>query len=126
MRVLKLRFESICNPKYLYSVTTCNLSPDVKISGFIFILFFEKNMVTVLDMFNSRQDCSSQVEISDMASVSFEATSSVDFPWAKITVSSAYIKVSQFLHTDGKSLMYKLKRTGPIIEPCGTPVDNSN
>lgn len=33
--------------------------------------------------------------------------------------------MSQFLHKDGNSLMYKLKRIGPKIEPCGTPVDNS-
>ncbi|KAL7374474.1 hypothetical protein ABVT39_001369 [Epinephelus coioides] len=44
MWVLKLRFESMCSPRYLYSVTTCTLSPETKTSGitFMFVFFLEE------------------------------------------------------------------------------------
>ena len=37
-------------------------------------------------------------------------------------VSSAYITYLNVLLDFGKSFMYITKRSGPIVEPCGTPV----
>ena len=37
-------------------------------------------------------------------------------------VSSAYITYLNVLLDFGRSLMYITKRSGPIMEPCGTPV----
>ena len=37
-------------------------------------------------------------------------------------VSSAYMMKSKSLLACGKSFIYKIKRRGPKIDPCGTPV----
>ena len=44
----------------------------------------------------------------------------------KTLVSSAYIRADEWLSECGRSLMYKLKRGGPSMEPCGTPEETGN
>lgn len=52
---------------------------------------------------------------------SFVATSIALFPRVYKTVSSAYIIMLTSLQTEGRSLKYKQKSSGPKIDPCGTP-----
>ena len=40
----------------------------------------------------------------------------------RVLVSSAYMMKSNSSLACGKSFIYKIKRRGPKIEPCGTPV----
>lgn len=39
------------------------------------------------------------------------------------TVSSAYIWMWASGHTDGKSFIYEQNKSGPSMDPCGTPVN---
>ncbi len=125
MWVLKLSFESVCSPTYYIL-----WQPETSLQWWKHLVsrlccFLRHTVYTyVFDRLSCRRDWLSQAVTNNIASVSLVASSSDVFPWPRITVSSAYFKVSHFSHTDGRLLMYLLNRFGPSTEPCRRPVDN--
>ncbi len=70
--------ESIRTLRYLYSHTTCSLSPDTKTSGttleLLVLVKKTKNIHTILEIFNYKKQCSSQAVPWTNESVSSFAT----------------------------------------------------
>ena len=87
------------NAKYLNSLTISSFSPDTKNIWF------------------------SHAVILTIAFVSLTATLFFVNPCTYSTVSSAYIWMWASGHRDGKSFIYKQNKSGPSMDPCGTPVD---
>ena len=52
-----------------------------------------------------------------------EITSSIEFVWKKMVVSSAKSLIFPLVQPLGRSFMNKRKKRGPRTDPCGTPQD---
>ena len=81
-----------------------------------------KNIPTVLLTLSCRQEWFGQLVIWSIAVVSLAAARSFVLACTCTTVSSAYICILILGQTNGRSLIYRLNKSGPSIDPCGTPV----
>ena len=97
----------------------------ILISGTILHCLFVKIIGTVVFMFSWREEQLSQLVICSRAEFSLPAAICFVLACTYMTVSSAYNCVSTSGHTDGRSLIYSENRSGPSIDPCGTPVHKS-
>ena len=86
------------------------------------LLLLEKYIPTVLLTLRVRQLLVSQSETLFSTAVSFDAACSLFLACVQMTVSSAYIWIWTSGQIRGRSLIYKLNKIGPKIDPCWTPM----
>ena len=90
--------------------------------GIIFLLDLN-NVNDDLSAFKVNLFAVNQFVRSVMIVLPVEITSSIEFVWKKIVVSSAKSLTLPLVQHLGKSLMNNRKNRGPRTDPCGTPHD---
>ena len=110
-------------PRYLNCGAILMFLWEIVIFGMMLHWVVAKNIPAVLLRLSWRQERFSQVVIWSIAVVSLAATRCFMLACTYISMSSTYVNVLISGQNYGRSLIYRLNRSGPSIDPCGTPVE---